>query len=774
MLSRSGLSLRRLVVKRRNTSDDEDGFGFDNYVDASSLKAASKRQQRGGFWSSGKQTATKKTKKNIPKPIVVIRQPDSVHRISSPLPSLPETAQSSASSLCSCDCHHSHITPSLLSGKRSPGLCSVTESKRSYESSMPPTPRLGERVQQKFIDTPLRGRNVMHIRSASPEPTFNLLEALALSPEGEDEEVFDGRETPRPAVKEQRAPLVELSDNVQQLIRETDEAFKAVGSALAEARLAAITPTQDDYEQAGCTQTPQSRPTTPSRTILKKPPRIIISPHKSPTRASSVSKTTRKKARRQRSKSRITTKPNSSRWTLTDNVSEMFNGRLFNRIEADEMLTPNQLYQMRQHRMAQLKPKRSTETIRTVVSPETDGSETPINPFHLEDLPSRIGNSGVRLTVPSPMAEKPPPRLFDFEQVVRRDFSSPALRGDKTRQKDQTAEDSNESMTISDVSFPSPPVKNPMRFVPRRQLPPLPTIPELTATAPGGKSSSRPRTTAVKPLPTSDEYVFLRSTPFTLTMPTYRHGPIRLARNDVAQEPHARADETTLDWTAFQMAILGGAGDFFSGTTDYIRQEWWREDDDFSFDDAADVGDWFDSFGFEHAGMLISAEAPPPLSTPSLSSVTTAATIAEDQQPYSPVSPTENLPIPVDSEFPSGFWNDSNNSYHNNMNKAPVSPSTLRSRRKKFAAGGELGLRRWTGEGHPKRYVSRASVDSLPQSPMLDLVMSEGADEGRDSDGDGGGGVFTVPMGYNLGHDLGDFLRWEAEYVSASGLCGSE
>ncbi|EOO00758.1 hypothetical protein UCRPA7_3677 [Phaeoacremonium minimum UCRPA7] len=434
---------------------------------------------------------------------------------------------------------------------------------------------------------------------------------------------------------------------------------------------------------------------------------------------------------------------------------------------------------MRQNRMAQLKPKKSTETIRTVVTAETDGSETPINPFHLEDLPSRIGNSGVRLTVPSPMAEKPPPRVFDFEQVVRRDFSSPALRKDKPQpqRKDQSTEESDDLMTINDISFPSPPVKNPMRFVPRRQLPPLPTIPEVTVTAPDSKGttgSHRHKNPFAIP-PASDEHVFLKSTPFTLTMPTYRHGPIRLAKDNGAKEPRARADETTLDWTAFQMAILGGAGDFFSGTTDYIRRQWWREDDDDDdddedddfFDEAADLADWFDSLGFEHGGLLVPAAMPPPLSTPSLSSVTTAATADE----HSPVSPTassllsaQNLPIPVDSEFPSGFWNEAGD------RRGATSPSTVRSRRNKFAAGGEHGLRRWTGEGHPKRYVSRASVDSLPQSPMLDLVMSEeGVSETRDS-----GGVLTVPMGYNLGHDLGDFLRWEAEYVSAGGLYGSE
>ncbi|KAI6366745.1 hypothetical protein MCOR25_005107 [Pyricularia grisea] len=55
-----------------------------------------------------------------------------------------------------------------------------------------------------------------------------------------------------------------------------------------------------------------------------------------------------------------------------------------------------------------------------------------------------------------------------------------------------------------------------------------------------------------------------------------------------------------------------------------------------------------------------------------------------------------------------------------------------------------------------------SSVGSMPQSPMLDLVVSR-AVTGED---------YVVPMGYNLGHDLGDFLKWEAENVSFAGFRG--
>jgi hypothetical protein len=96
----------------------------------------------------------------------------------------------------------------------------------------------------------------------------------------------------------------------------------------------------------------------------------------------------------------------------------------------------------------------------------------------------------------------------------------------------------------------------------------------------------------------------------------------------------------------------------------------------------------------------------------------------------------------------------------------------------RFNTARSLGLRRWTVEGHPKHPTKfggmnlevgkggrerRPSVDSLaslPQSPMLDLVMSQ----------DVRGEEYVVPMGYNLGHDLGDFLAWEAQNVWADGF----
>ena len=59
----------------------------------------------------------------------------------------------------------------------------------------------------------------------------------------------------------------------------------------------------------------------------------------------------------------------------------------------------------------------------------------------------------------------------------------------------------------------------------------------------------------------------------------------------------------------------------------------------------------------------------------------------------------------------------------------------------------------------PLRRPSLAeSLLSLPPSPMLDLVVS--CQSGKDEE-------VPIPMGFNLGHDLGDFLNWEARHVQS-------
>ncbi|KAK3367298.1 hypothetical protein B0T24DRAFT_535135, partial [Lasiosphaeria ovina] len=86
-----------------------------------------------------------------------------------------------------------------------------------------------------------------------------------------------------------------------------------------------------------------------------------------------------------------------------------------------------------------------------------------------------------------------------------------------------------------------------------------------------------------------------------LTIPTFRHGPIRLNKADLLAGKSTAAFDNTLDWTAFQMAIIGGVGDFFGESTDYSKPS------NAKFNDQDDIVDWFAGFGFDGPGALISA-----------------------------------------------------------------------------------------------------------------------------------------------------------------------
>jgi len=215
-----------------------------------------------------------------------------------------------------------------------------------------------------------------------------------------------------------------------------------------------------------------------------------------------------------------------------------------------------------------------------------------------------------------------------------------------------------------------------------------------------------------------DAYIYFTSTPFTLTMPTFRHGPIRFSKTERTDaKPHRRAS---------QIAILGGGGDVSSSGVDFT--------DSTNIDDeAGEVDDlvmWLDSLGL---GQLVSEE-----DWEQASPVVASSDGCLIQVP-SVGSTREVLESPVLQEHPSGFWNE-----------GPINPE-------RFSMGQGVGIKRWRAQRRPKRYVrrSRKSLNSLPQSPMLDLVINHGPESVE----------CAAPMGCNLSHDLYDFLRWEAEFL---------
>ncbi|CRK11289.1 hypothetical protein BN1708_010095 [Verticillium longisporum] len=156
----------------------------------------------------------------------------------------------------------------------------------------------------------------------------------------------------------------------------------------------------------------------------------------------------------------------------------------------------------------------------------------------------------------------------------------------------------------------------------------------------------------------------LRSTPYSLNMPTFCHGRIRIPKPGLVLYADVMPDKT-LDWTAFQVAILGGAGDFFSDSLDPMH----GSDDD----ELEDITTWFDDFGFKSEGRLVRARRSAP----------------------------------------------------------PGRLGTTHSRRRSDAASSNSAV------------TADSDTDFRGEAGIEDII----------------------PMGYNIGHDLTDFLEWASGYA---------
>ena len=708
-----------------------------------------------------------------------------------------------------------------------------------------------------------------------------------------------------------------VPENVQQLIWETDEAFKAVGTALAEARVASQFHPQSKelqiqvQELQRASRFLQTQTQGPDKTPLKiLPPPLVrtrntpgisspISPTsgrgtiaaslrktnnkssplspspdilRSPTRGASIKKTKRKSPIRPRTPRSATTGPSTpgiwpdlptatpksstfspastrqnnsnssgghraghsysrslSKWNLkADNVTEkLFNGSRgrfgLHKIQADEVVTPGQVQQYRQSRIAKAQAEAQAEALRSnsneslrsnagstsgANSDANSSVNTPVEPFHLQDLPLRVSNSGVNLNVLSPVVEVSTPRFFTVEAdkdapwnptfwsepktptVARkqaRQGQTPLATPPATPPQPSPSAFSSAATPAGEEdgptfarshSYPSPAqsIKSPARPTHKRaassssRVPVLPTIPEVRVTAPQAyKFPPSPQPQAQTPddattarastnnacpyFEEDDEHLFLQSTPFTETMPTFQHGRIRLAKADLVDNGMINSFESRLlsspdeglDWTAFQMAILGGAGDLLSDPADFLSR-------DAHEDLVDDLCDWWGSFGLSMGtlGTLVTEQEERRAAVASPARITPATT------PYTPVAglvtvitpprsqtrafhdPSRNhsinhivnesissgsessgestssgrssgeisdveemelarsMPIPISSEHPSGFWN-----------TRPFDAS-------RFFTGEGCGIKRWTLEGHPKRY----------QGPGIDVGRS--------------------------------------------------
>ncbi|KAM7207087.1 hypothetical protein V8F33_000186 [Rhypophila sp. PSN 637] len=806
MLSRPALSIRRLInqKKQAGVEVDEDPFYLPDEIDA--IKAAYK-DGKGRTWKTSlmRRPASKLT--------FDIPRSEDIHRISL-IPPFPDTPHSSRSSLCSCENGASQASP-----RSSPGI----PHHRSPRSS----PLL--RPQQADHMYPARGSSRSPSRMPmeaphSPPPTPQPSQ-YGTSPEP-DSDLSDCN-TRESSMENGRVSQEATEQYLDKLIRETDEAFK-LQDAFVDAKLPS--PGLPEHREAFQVQDEIPLPLTPTRptrarsqrlsqSSLKSATKAHVKPSLAPNAARSIqnSKTKRTRSKKSRKRSRAVTSQ-ASRWGISESAKD-FTLRLFSRIEADEMLPESTLREIRMSRASQKPLAKQNESVVTGVETDKHGAriDSPYpragNPSVTEqvDTPRSSVSKSEKIDRDSCATPKPEPQPQEHGQHPSYDGAADAhveLEDDEDTLPIMMMMDDSRTKTGS-APVPPPPKRSPPRRLPSRQLPPLPTIPEIIATGPDNSilspTSMLPSSGSTAKI-NKDDYIFLPTTRYTITMPTFCHGPVRLAKADLPIGKFALDD--TLDWTAFQMAILGGAGDFFSEPTDYSRPS------EAELDELEDIASWFAGFGLGGPGALVTEEdspLPEPADRPrSVSTYKNSRTghrssgkrrssrisprISSSQQQRQEMQERRpsaanilatnsrlsvEAPIPVIVEPRPTTPKPSN---PRNSSIGSPDPSSTASTPRQISPK-EMGFQPLMAEAQPRRNngggassaprtlnhiglaidsTRRPSVDSvhsLPQSPMLDLVVS------RDVEGN----EYVVPMGFNLGHDLGDFLKWEADNVYAPG-----
>ncbi|KXX82224.1 hypothetical protein MMYC01_201786 [Madurella mycetomatis] len=873
MLSRPAFSIRKFIPQKKHDGDEFEGSYFyhddDDEMDTLS-KIKTWRPPMGLIKRS--------------KPSIDIRRSEDLHRIIC-IPPLPDTPQSSTSSLCSYDNGTGYVVNTISPRAspprrpdRSPLASPLASPQRSPQRSpersplILPQPQFQDhqhsRSRSPVSAHSLRDQNQLTPPSSPPQqaemalkPPADLPGAVSSAPAAASERASTETTTETPTVKTPAgAENVAFSENVQKLIQETDEAFKLRQSFI-EAKLPASTLDKFPKPKSLSPLSPPARRKSQRRSqgsvkstksvksvkSAKSPTKASMKTPLSPAQARLPSNTRPKRAKSKKSRRRPRAPPRqSSLFQLTESAKDLFNSRLFHRIEADEMLPESTLREIRMSRAARwtkspelgvthvdnnnnnkgtattpiepLSLDESVETEEDVVTPRAsvanhggdvnrDGCKTPTTE------PQEQGNGSGQEQVPmQSQAEIDPPMSLH----------QPDSPTTKSYHEDDGEEGTLPIMMIVEdepstqgklAESPMPPIKTHLhRRLPSRQLPPLPTIPEIVATGPQEAAlspTSIPQPPGTPCKINTDDYVFLDSTPFTLTVPAFRHGQIRLAKADLPIGKLAAAVDDTLDWTAFQMAILGGAGDFFSEPTDYSRPS------DAELDELDEMVSWFGSFGFQGAGNLVGPPEQPPRTpgqlwtpvlprTPALSPPSAVSTPASNS--HTPITGNRSpgfrridppAPSPSPSEYPD---------YQSRPDRGTRRPEQLlvvsdsiagrffpqqsnppppfNPKHRRSVSSGTFGFQQQQQQQPPpppyspstpsslesRRHVGlaidstrRPSVDSLqslPQSPMMDLVVSHDVE----------GNEYMVPMGFNLSHDLGDFLNWHAEHVSGSGF----
>lgn len=697
MLSRSGLTIRKLIPHRRLSDEDmsraEPKKEDNPLVSWTDYDGASGGDGR--VYAASRPSGTSERRKRAPGPIIAT-SPLTHSDILRPLPPLPsETPRSSASSSCRCERHTECDCPLLSWKRRSPRYSTSSSSKGDSEE-----PSLLSCVSTSGPVHPLTPHIPRSRFYLSNDPQSEGDVPLPLSFEERSEEVVIKE---RPS---EDTPSQQLSEDIQQFMQETEDAFKSIGSSFSSAHES--TPPTPPPKEKVYIKNPSAKAHSTFGLPPGNPPDGTTPLQKPKMRRSRKSK--QMKAARPTRKSAAPKKAGRSgpRWTLSENVSELLSGRLFRGVEADEMLTPDQIEAFKQQRITKLQVDKMAEAL------EKELAATAMEHLDIGDLPSRSGSADSQTDIDAG-ARANEKRTVSFAE----DDISRSLLGDRQQKNNTSSTLPEQQMPLyRNQTFPSVSSRH-TRSSSRRLMSELPSIPETKSTS---------------------EYVYLRSSVRSLITPNIRHGAIRFSKSDLVR----LGGDDGLDWTAFQMAILGGAGDLFSESDDEIRRQEEKE--------IADITDWFDSWHFEGTGKLVDSnyEAPSPTST-----------FSGDEIPDLSYSEIESDSAHSPQRRPRDGWRKSRAStspqldYNLTKGRKQASPHY-------FADGRAAADSAWAKDSEQKQVVvKRHSANSLPPSPMLDLRVIR-SDNGDDLD--------VVPMGYNLGHDLGDFLKWEAEHAYAGGF----
>ncbi|RDW73168.1 hypothetical protein BP6252_07075 [Coleophoma cylindrospora] len=559
---------------------------------------------------------------------IAVRRTTSDAARSRPKQAADYTMHSSASSLCSCeggvhvDCEadlfgNTHSLSAAGSGRPNPAILylplfksstSLGSDAKTWKLSFPETlPAVPLFSSQRYI---FESQKAAAIDIPATE-TFDLLEALALPPSDND---LTPTLTTTPTLrnKSMADSNVDVAENVERLIRETNAAFRAVGTALEDAKAAT----------SGWIGTDQAPDSNLKLTLLGESSRrhshkSISSPGSPLSRSSSVSKASRKRVpskktnARKRSVRRTSATPQNSRWTLTE-MADVLSTKIF-KTEVDEMLTPDRLQKLRFRAGSENK-----------VSFDSDGSSGSdmsssfqSGPFYLEEAALSVNAGETIPSIPSPRTPPPPVPEIPPENRLREMELSKADHQPFAPQEI--------GMVFNDVNFPLPPQHLPatrrssylktipetssvVSFTPPR-MSPIPAVESgMWAQNPDYTILPSMRFTMGEPIlddgsgmwAQNPDYIILPSTVFTMVSPLFLHGPVRIRRPSSPRRKDSVPSDDNLDWTAFQMALSGGISESFEDIEDLGI-----EGEEIT---VSEIMDWWADFGFESPGGMVNED----------------------------------------------------------------------------------------------------------------------------------------------------------------------